>query len=139
MAVAIETAPSAIEELVQQIRRYDPDADVEAVCRAYEYAEAAHTGQSRDSGAPYIERGRGNLDLHTALSAITAAVVGVVLNLAVWFAWNVVRPASGGTDYFAAAAALVFFFLLQRKKLDVLPLIALAAVTGWAWKLLTGL
>ena len=90
-------------------------------------------------GAPYIERGRGNLDLHTALSAITAAVVGVVLNLGVWFAWNVVRPASGGTDLFAAVAALIFFFLLHRKKLDVLPLIALAAITGWVWKLLTGL
>jgi chromate transporter len=36
-------------------------------------------------GAPYIERLRGNLLLSSALSAITAAVVGVVLNLAVWF------------------------------------------------------
>lgn len=37
-------------------------------------------------GAPYIEALRGNRSLSTALSAITAAVVGVVLNLAVWFA-----------------------------------------------------
>lgn len=37
-------------------------------------------------GAPYIERLRGNRLLSSALSAITAAVVGVVLNLAVWFA-----------------------------------------------------
>jgi chromate transporter len=36
-------------------------------------------------GAPYIERLRGNKQLNSALSAITAAVVGVVLNLAVWF------------------------------------------------------
>jgi chromate transporter len=36
-------------------------------------------------GAPYIERLRGNRQLSSALSAITAAVVGVVLNLAVWF------------------------------------------------------
>lgn len=36
-------------------------------------------------GAPYIERLRGNKRLNSALSAITAAVVGVVLNLAVWF------------------------------------------------------
>jgi chromate transporter len=36
-------------------------------------------------GAPYIERLRGNQLLTSALSAITAAVVGVVLNLAVWF------------------------------------------------------
>jgi chromate transporter len=37
------------------------------------------------AGAPYIERLRGSKSLSTALSAITAAVVGVVLNLAVWF------------------------------------------------------
>jgi chromate transporter len=36
-------------------------------------------------GAPYIERLRGNKKLKSALSAITAAVVGVVLNLALWF------------------------------------------------------
>ncbi|MBB4615960.1 chromate efflux transporter [Sphingomonas abaci] len=37
-------------------------------------------------GAPFIERLRGNAAVAGALSAITAAVVGVVLNLAVWFA-----------------------------------------------------
>src|SRR5215204_4514402 len=37
-------------------------------------------------GAPYIERLRGNKSLSAALSAITAAVVGVILNLALWFA-----------------------------------------------------
>ncbi|HMO09415.1 MAG TPA: chromate efflux transporter [Paracoccaceae bacterium] len=41
-------------------------------------------------GAPYIERLRGNLGLSAALTAITAAVVGVILNLAVWFALHVV-------------------------------------------------
>src|SRR5260370_40463170 len=38
------------------------------------------------AGAPYIEQLRGNKPLSGALSAITAAVVGVVLNLAIWFA-----------------------------------------------------
>src|SRR5205807_947789 len=37
-------------------------------------------------GAPYIEALRGNKALGAALSAITAAVVGVILNLAIWFA-----------------------------------------------------
>ncbi|WP_163361024.1 chromate transporter, partial [Escherichia coli] len=37
------------------------------------------------AGAPFIERLRGNRALSAALSAITAAVVGVILNLAVWF------------------------------------------------------
>ncbi|MGV8936217.1 MAG: chromate efflux transporter [Allorhizobium sp.] len=41
------------------------------------------------AGAPYIERLRGNRALNGALSAITAAVVGVILNLAVWFALHV--------------------------------------------------
>ena len=41
-------------------------------------------------GAPYIEALRGNRSLGAALSAITAAVVGVILNLAVWFALHVV-------------------------------------------------
>jgi len=36
-------------------------------------------------GAPYIERLRGNKSLSSALSGVTAAVVGVVLNLSVWF------------------------------------------------------
>ncbi len=42
------------------------------------------------AGAPYVERLRGNHLLSAALSAITAAVVGVILNLAVWFALHVV-------------------------------------------------
>jgi chromate transporter len=37
-------------------------------------------------GGPYVESLRGNKSLRTAMSAITAAIVGVVLNLAVWFA-----------------------------------------------------
>jgi chromate transporter len=41
-------------------------------------------------GAPYIEALRGNRELTAALSAITAAVVGVIANLAVWFALHVV-------------------------------------------------
>jgi chromate transporter len=40
-------------------------------------------------GAPYVERLRGNAALASALAAITAAVVGVIANLALWFAWHV--------------------------------------------------
>ncbi|WP_238193868.1 chromate efflux transporter [Methylobacterium tardum] len=51
-------------------------------------------------GAPYVERLRGNRALAGALSAITAAVVGVILNLAVWFALHTVfaetRPLAAG-------------------------------------------
>ena len=41
-------------------------------------------------GGPYVESLRGNKSLHSAMSAITAAIVGVVLNLAVWFALHTV-------------------------------------------------
>jgi chromate transporter len=41
------------------------------------------------AGAPFVERLRANRQLSAALAAITAAVVGVILNLSVWFALNV--------------------------------------------------
>ncbi|MDP6389470.1 MAG: chromate efflux transporter [Alphaproteobacteria bacterium] len=56
-------------------------------------------------GAPYIEALRGNRALAAALSAITAAVVGVVLNLAVWFALHVVF---GEVEEDAAGAVRLF-------------------------------
>ena len=40
-------------------------------------------------GAPFVERLRGNRALSAALAAITAAVVGVILNLAIWFGLHV--------------------------------------------------
>ena len=52
-------------------------------------------------GAPYMEQIRGNRFLSGALAAITAGVVGVVLNLAVWFGINVLFPANHGIDWFA--------------------------------------
>ncbi|MBF9232669.1 chromate efflux transporter [Microvirga alba] len=57
-------------------------------------------------GAPYIEVLRGNRALNGALSAITAAVVGVILNLAIWFAihtiFREVRPVAWGPFSFSA-------------------------------------
>ncbi|MFY8215326.1 MAG: chromate transporter, partial [Chthoniobacterales bacterium] len=82
------------------------------------------------AGAPYIERTRGNLRLNAALSAVTAAVVGVVLNLAVWFAWHVVLPESGRVDVIAVCAAIFFFVALQRWKWDVLVVIGVAGLLG---------
>jgi chromate transporter len=52
-------------------------------------------------GGPHIEKLRGNEALTTTLSAVTAAVVGVVLNLAVWFGLHVIFPADGTVDSFA--------------------------------------
>ncbi len=84
-------------------------------------------------GAPYIERLRGNQRLNAALSAITAAVVGVVLNLAVWFGWHVLRPAIGGWDWFATIVAVVALLGLVRWKWDVVAVVAGGALAGLAW------
>ena len=58
-------------------------------------------------GAPFVEALRGNRALSGALAAITAAVVGVILNLAVWFALHVlfgeVRGPAGARDDAARA------------------------------------
>jgi chromate transporter len=91
------------------------------------------------AGAPFVESSRGNLRLSTALSAITAAVVGVILNLAVWFGWHVIIPAGRGVDGFSLAAAIAFFVALQKGKWSVLPLLGVAALAGLIWKCLLGM
>jgi len=91
------------------------------------------------AGAPYIERTRGNLRLNNVLSAVTAAVVGVVLNLAVWFAWQVISPAPGQWDFVSLVFAGLFFLVLQRWKWDVLWVVGAGAVlglAGWAYRLI---
>jgi chromate transporter len=60
-------------------------------------------------GAPHIEQLRGNLKLTATLSAVTAAVVGVVLNLAVWFGIHVLFPDGKMLDWFALLLSAVAF------------------------------
>ncbi len=81
-------------------------------------------------GAPYIERLRGNERLSSALSAITAAVVGVVLNLAVWFGLHVLRPAGAGLDPFAVAVALVTFVGLVRWRWEIAYVVIGSGLAG---------
>ena len=81
-------------------------------------------------GAPYIEQLRGNEKLTTALSAVTAAVVGVILNLAVWFGMHVIFPAPATLDAVAAMLALVTFIGLIRWKWDVIPVVFGASLAG---------
>ncbi|MDD2585308.1 MAG: bifunctional (p)ppGpp synthetase/guanosine-3',5'-bis(diphosphate) 3'-pyrophosphohydrolase [Syntrophomonadaceae bacterium] len=45
---------SRVEEIIEQVSKYDPDADFDLIRRAYNYAETAHAGQKRISGEPYI-------------------------------------------------------------------------------------
>ncbi|MBV8967521.1 MAG: chromate efflux transporter [Verrucomicrobia bacterium] len=81
-------------------------------------------------GGPYIEKLRGNEALATALSAVTAAVVGVVLNLAVWFALHVIFPGNGIIDWFAILVSTVTFFGMVRWKWDIVPVVLGAGFAG---------
>ena len=67
--------------------------------------------------APFIEPLRRNAKLGSALQAITAAVVGVVLNLAILFTYHTLVPDTGGFDWYALAASVIAFIGLQRFKL----------------------
>jgi chromate transporter len=71
-------------------------------------------------GAPYVESLRGNRSLTSALSGITAAVVGVILNLAVVFGLAVLLPRgwAHAPDWFALAIASAAFTALFTRKLD---------------------
>lgn len=85
-------------------------------------------------GGPSIERLRGNEQLSATLSAITAAVVGVILNLAVWFAWHVIHPAADRWDWFALVLGLGAFAGLQWRKWNVVYVILACAALGIAWR-----
>jgi chromate transporter len=84
-------------------------------------------------GGPYIEKFRDSATLSAALSSITAAVVGVVLNLAVWFGLQVLMPADGGFNGFAAVIGLAAFISIQWFKLGMITAIAAAGVIGFIW------
>jgi chromate transporter len=83
-------------------------------------------------GAPYIEVLRGNKNLTTALSGVTAAVVGVVLNLALVFGTAVIWPSGlmARMDWFAALMSVAAFVALYRYKADVLWVVLAGGVIG---------
>ena len=102
-------------------------------------------------GAPYVEHLRGRKELNAALSAITAAVVGVILNLALWFsvrtlfsaterpAWPVLDlelPVWSTVDPVAVAIALGAGLALFVLKRGILETIAVSAALGIAVRLL---
>jgi chromate transporter len=85
-------------------------------------------------GAPFIETTHGNLRFTAPLAGITAAVVGVVLNLALFFAYHVLWPAGlgGRFDWVAAAIGCGALAALTRFKAGVIPVIAACAALGLA-------
>ena len=86
------------------------------------------------AGAPYIEAITANKKLNAALTGISGAVVGVVLKLGVYFAWNTFFPATG-FDIFAVAVALAALVALVRWKLSMHALIALSGLAGLLWQM----
>lgn len=85
-------------------------------------------------GAPYIERVRKSVKLGAALSAITAAVVGVVLNLSVIFTYHVLLPEGMGLDWYALAASMAAFAGMIFFKWGMVPVIVCSAAAGLVWK-----
>lgn len=105
-------------------------------------------------GAPFIETLRSNKALSGALTAITASVVGVILNLAIWFGLHVIFrkvgilsagpvaiawPEFGSLDLASAALATAAAVALFRFKLGMIPTLAGAALGGLALRYVTGL
>jgi chromate transporter len=85
-------------------------------------------------GAPYIEKLRGNKTLSGSLTAVTAAVVGVILNLALVFGTAVIfqNGLSGPINWFALLLTTASFIALYKFKLDVLAVILAAGLIGLA-------
>jgi chromate transporter len=84
------------------------------------------------AGGPLVEGTHGRIAFTTPLTAITAAVVGVIVNLAAFFAWHVFWPrgASGGLDAAALAIFAAATFALFRTKAGVIPVIAACGAAG---------
>lgn len=86
------------------------------------------------AGGPLVEATHGRLGFTAPLSAITAAVVGVILNLALFFAYHVLWPQGFGGRFDAVSAAIAVgaALALFRFKVGVLPLLGACAATGLA-------
>jgi chromate transporter len=84
------------------------------------------------AGGPLVESTHGDLKFTAPLTAITAAVVGVILNLAMFFGYHVLWPKgfAGTFDWLSALIALAAAIALFRFKRGVIEVIVACAVTG---------
>jgi chromate transporter len=93
------------------------------------------------AGGPYVEALTGNKRLNAALSGVTAAVVGVILNLAVWLALHVLfgrmvrvgfvsLPMPGSVNWAALAIALAAMVAIFRFRAGVIAVLAASCVAG---------
>jgi len=94
-------------------------------------------------GAPAVEASRHEVGFTAPLTAITAAVVGVVINLAVFFAWHVLWPQAtqsdpfgGSFEWFSLLITIAAFLALWRYKVGIIPVIGASALAGLAYSVL---
>ncbi|MBM4180263.1 MAG: chromate efflux transporter [Betaproteobacteria bacterium] len=97
------------------------------------------------AGAPLVESTHGDLKFTAPLTGITAAVVGVILNLALFFGWHVIwprateaAPFSGGFEWFYALMSVAAFVALWKYKQDIMRVIAACAAIGLVYTLALG-
>lgn len=83
-------------------------------------------------GGPAVEHTRDEIKFTAPLTAITAAVVGVIVNLAMFFGYHVLWPAgfAGGFNWFALVVGVAAFVALWRYKIGVIPVIGACAAAG---------
>ena len=88
-------------------------------------------------GGPAVEASRHEIRFSAPLAGIGAAIVGVILNLAVFFAIHVFWPAgwSGRFEWFSALICLCAGMALFRFRAGIVPVIAASAAAGLAWSL----
>ena len=91
------------------------------------------------AGGPLIESTRNEIKFTAPLTGITAAVVGVIINLAVFFAWHTfwpqgiaAAPFSGGFEWFPLLIAIASFLALWKYKIDITKVIGACALVGLA-------
>jgi chromate transporter len=89
-------------------------------------------------GAPMIEATRDDIKFTAPLSAITAAVVGVILNLATFFALHTFFPKglNNSFEWFSVVIALTAFIALVKYKVSVVWVIGVSSIIGLGWTLL---
>ena len=94
------------------------------------------------AGGPFVEATRGELKFTAPLTGITAAVVGVILNLAVFFAWHTFwpqgtpeTPFAGRFEWFPVVVAVAAFIALWKYKADIMKVIGASALLGLAYAL----
>ncbi len=83
-------------------------------------------------GGPVVESTHGNLAFTAPMTGITAAVVGVILNLALFFAYHVLWPQgiTGPFDWVSAVITIAAFVALYRGTIGIIPIVGLCAGLG---------